>query len=325
MKSGRLYGTLVLTALMAQGVFGQQEKADRNRQRDYPPKLEGAKSEVYKTVGDTKLRIYIFEPEGHTSSDKRAAIVFFFGGGWNNGSPKQFEHHCRYLASRGMVAITADYRVRARHGVRVHQCVADAKSALRWVRQHADQLGIDPQRIAAGGGSAGGHLAAATGLIKGFDESEEDESISSSPNAMVLFNPAAALAPFDGSPAFEPSQEKNLRERLGDDPKSLSPAHHVRQGVPPTIIFFGTDDRLLKGAEYMQHQMKSVGSRCELLTWDGLPHGFFNWGRYKNRPFTETMHATDQFLTSLGYLRGEPTIEDYVASQTRNLPPGQDK
>ncbi len=122
MKSGRLYGTLVLTALMAQGVFGQQEKANRNRQRDYPPKLAGAKSEVYKTVGDTKLRIYVFEPEGHTSSDRRTAIVFFFGGGWNNGSPKQFEHHCRYLASRGMVALTADYRVRTRHGVRTRMC-----------------------------------------------------------------------------------------------------------------------------------------------------------------------------------------------------------
>jgi acetyl esterase/lipase len=237
--------------------------------------------------------------------------VFFFGGGWTSGSPKQFEHQCRYLARRGMVAMTADYRVRSRHAANVPQCIADAKSAVRWVRTHAKRLGIDPKRIAAGGGSAGGHLAAAAGLIEGFDEPGEEGAISSVPNALVLFNPAAALAPFDGSRPFDSRRDAGIRERLGDDPKAVSPAHHVRAGAPPTIIFFGTDDRLLEGARFMQQRMEAEGNRCALRTWEGLPHGFFNWGRYENRPFVETMRAADEFLTSLGYLEGEPTIEDY--------------
>ena len=116
----------------------------------YPPELPGAHVEVYKTVGDTKLNLYIYEPEGHKASDKTPAIVFFFGGGWANGSPVQFLNQSKYLASRGMVAITADYRVASRHQVKVLDCVRDANSAIRWVRQNAKRLGIDPNRIAAG-------------------------------------------------------------------------------------------------------------------------------------------------------------------------------
>ena len=68
----------------------------------------------------------------------------------------------------------------------------------------------------------------------------------------------------------------------------------------------------------MQQRMQAVGSRCELLTWEGLPHGFFNWGRYENKPFTETMQAADKFLVSLGYLEGEPTIKDYVEAAVKS-------
>ena len=102
----------------------------------YPPVFEGARTEVYKTVGDVKLSLSIFEPATGPKTG-RPAIVFFFGGGWTNGSPAQFEQQCRHLASRGMVAITADYRVASRHQVKPVACVADAKSALRWVRANA--------------------------------------------------------------------------------------------------------------------------------------------------------------------------------------------
>src|SRR5439155_6979750 len=109
----------------------------------YPPEMPGAKVETFKTVGETKLALYIFNPEGHKAADQRPAIVFFFGGGWTGGSPGQFEQQCRYLAARGMVAMTADYRVASRQQVKAAQCVADAKSAIRYVRAHAKDLGVD--------------------------------------------------------------------------------------------------------------------------------------------------------------------------------------
>ena len=139
----------------------------------YPPKFDGARAETYKEIGDVKLQLHIFEPAAGAKTN-RPAIVFFFGGGWTGGSPAQFEQHCRYLADRGMVAITADYRVGSRHQVKPTACVADAKSAMRWVRKNAARLGIDPQRVAAGGGSAGGHLAAAVATLPDFDEPGED-------------------------------------------------------------------------------------------------------------------------------------------------------
>lgn len=159
-----------------------------------PATLPGAETEIYKTVGDVSLPLHIFTPEGHRSGQSRPAIVFFFGGAWRNGSPAQFEKHCAYLASRGMVAITAEYRVSGRHQTKAIACFQDAKSAMRYLGSNAKRLGIDPNRIAAGGGSAGGHLAGALGTIRGLDDPTDDLSISPVPNALCLFNPALVLA-----------------------------------------------------------------------------------------------------------------------------------
>ncbi|MCA9086697.1 MAG: alpha/beta hydrolase, partial [Planctomycetaceae bacterium] len=130
--------TLMITVLLSAAV---------NAQPAYPPSFEGATEVVYRTVGDTELKMWIFVPEQHDAAkDVRPTAVFFFGGGWRAGTPAQFESHCRYLASRGMVAATADYRVETRHGVKAVSCVEDAAEAVRWLRQNAKGLGIDPQR-----------------------------------------------------------------------------------------------------------------------------------------------------------------------------------
>lgn len=260
----------------------------------YPPEMAGTRAEVYKTIGDTMLRLYIFDPpDGPVQG--RAAIVFFFGGGWRAGSPQQFEMQCRHLASRGIVAITADYRVESRHKARVVDCVRDAKSAIRWVRQNARRLGIDPDRIAAGGGSAGGHLAAAAGLIEGLDEPGEDTRVSSRPNALVLFNPVVAF----------PLEVVGIRERAGIAVEKVSPHEHVRRGAPPTIIFHGKADTTVPYAtvELFTKKMSEAGNRCELVGFEGEQHGFFNYGRNGNRRYQETLAKADEFLVSLGYLK----------------------
>ena len=277
-------------------------------QPSYPPRIEDARAEIYKSVGDVKLNIYIFEPPDHRSADKRPAIVFFFGGGWRSGSPQQFVPQCRYLASRGMVAFAADYRVASRHNVKVVDCVRDAKSAIRWVRANAERLGVDPNRIAAGGGSAGGHLAAATALLPEFDEAGEDRRISSRPNALVLFNPALVLAPVEGSPF--PRNLAELRERLGAEPQAVSPYHHINKGAPPTIIFHGKADTTVpyRTVELFAQRMLEVGNRCELVGFEGQTHGFFNYGRGDNKAYYETLRKTDEFLAALGYLSGPPRL-----------------
>lgn len=268
--------------------------------RDYPPQFEGAKVANYKSVGDVKLSLWIFNPKNHQASDKRAAIVFFFGGGWNGGSPSQFETQCRHLAEHGMVAITADYRVFSRNNVKPTSCVADARSAIRWVRAHAAELGIDPQRIVAGGGSAGGHLAAATAFIKEFDEPAEDASVSAAPNALVLFNPALVLAPLAGYKFGENAGGRATEERFGTKPENISPAHHIKPGAPPAIVFHGKADTTVPfaTAEAFAAEMKKAGNKCELVGYDGATHGFFNKGSERE----DTIRRMDVFLKSLGYL-----------------------
>ncbi len=270
--------------------------------------MSGARAEIYKKVGDVELKLYVFEPKDHKPSDQRAAVVFFFGGGWSSGSPVQFKGQCEQLASRGMVAISADYRVKSRHGVQPDKCVSDAKSAIRWVRANAPKLGVDPQRIAAGGGSAGGHLAAATALLPDFDEESEDKSVSSAPNALVLFNPAVILAPAEGLDAVDADRVRRINETTSGKAKQLSPYHFIRKELPPAILFHGTKDEAVPYAtvELFAKSMKAAGNRCELVSFEGEPHGFFNPGRSKgddkNANYNKTLKQADEFFVLLGYL-----------------------
>ncbi|MDC0283982.1 alpha/beta hydrolase fold domain-containing protein, partial [Mariniblastus sp.] len=198
--------SLSFSQAMAQEIVKPNAK-EPSAQQSSKPEFVGATVEVYKTIGKVELKAWIFKPSSINESQKLPAAIFFFGGGWRGGSPKQFVEHCKYLSSRGMIGIVVDYRVSSRHPVKVVDCIADAKSAVRWVRLNSERLGIDPERIAAGGGSAGGHLAAATATVAGFDSAEGQASISCRPNALILFNPAVVLA---GIPSKAEMNEERL-------------------------------------------------------------------------------------------------------------------
>lgn len=252
---------------------------------------------VYKTVGEHRLALHVFEPTENQSGEPLPAIVFFFGGGWVGGTPSQFYPHCQHLAAHGMVAITAEYRIKSRHGTPPSACVEDGKSALRWVRQHARELGIDAQRIAAGGGSAGGHVAAAVAMTEGFEAAGEDQTISCRPNALVLFNPV-----FDNGP------QGYGYERMRNYWQAISPLHNIKPGAPPTLVFLGTGDKLIPvdTADAFQKKMHAVGTRCEVHLYQGQPHGFFNYRNGDNPIYFQTITEMDGFLESLGYLQPGP-------------------
>lgn len=272
----------------------------------YPPDMSEAHVQTYKNIGDLKLKLWIYTPPAHKSSDRRPAIVFFYGGGWAKGSPMQFRHHCAFLAARGIVAIAADYRVSDRHGAQINTCVTDAKSAIRWVRSQAETLGIDPNRLASGGSSAGGHLAAATALLPGHDDPLDDLSVSAIPDAQVLFNPALLMAPIPGRTTLPASFSDLLEGRLGADAISLSPYHHIRRDMGPTVIFHGMADEIVtyESVRIFRDSMAERGNRCDLVGYRGAAHGFFNLGRNSNASFADTMHKMDGFLVSIGYLNG---------------------
>ncbi|MGA2621306.1 MAG: alpha/beta hydrolase [Thermoguttaceae bacterium] len=267
---------LLLLPLISSVVVSQAEDSASS-----PP----TKTFTYKKTKQADLAIFVHYPPGWKDTDKRPAIVFFFGGGFRFGSVSQFEPQAAYFASRGMVAARADYRVKSRHGVEPDACVEDAKSALRWLRQNAATLGVDPNRIVASGSSSGGYLAACT-ACPGLDAAGEDTSISSKSNATVLFFP---YLPF----ANEQSTWK------------IVPTLHLTKETPPTLILFGTKDALLKRGEEFMARSKEVGHRAEMFLADGVGHGFFNAPIWRDR----TLYRTDEFLATLGCLEGKPTIE----------------
>jgi acetyl esterase/lipase len=253
------------------------------------PALDGAAPVVYKQTGLDELRLWVFNPTDSGARGNRPAIVLFFGGTWTGGSVEQFAAQARYFRGRGMVAIVADYRVRDRHKTTPFESMADARSAIRWVRAHASELNVDAGRIAAGGGAAGAHAALSAALFDTFDDPAEDQNVSARPDALVLFNPVVDTARFDA---------------FGSRWRDASPAHHLTRPLPPTVIFQGKQDVSAPYAAVEQfcHEAVSLGSVCELHEYEGAGEGFFDRRIQGGRWYLDTLLSADRFLTSLGYL-----------------------
>ncbi|WP_242157501.1 alpha/beta hydrolase [Aestuariivivens sediminis] len=253
---------------------------------------------VYKQIDSIKLVMELHRPESMDFNKEYPAMVFFFGGGWNKGTIKQFEPHAKYFSKRGMVCFLVDYRVRERHHTTPIESLKDAKSAIRYIKEHASEFQIDTSKIVASGASAGGQLAAATALISDYNETSDDVSINCKPNALVLFNPA-----IDNGPAGVGYN------KIGDAYKNFSPLHNIEKGAPPTILFLGTNDYLIpvETVKYYQTVMQKVGSTCELHLYEGKKHGFFNYNKFEN--YRDTIIHTDNFLVSLGYLDPESKVK----------------
>jgi sialate O-acetylesterase len=265
-------------------------KAEPNYVAQLSAKLEPARQIVYKKIGDRELHLDIFEPKGLKPGDKRPCFVSIHGGGWTSGAPRsmyRFTEHCTEL---GMVGVCVQYRLyKAGTDVSVFECVKDARSAVRYVRAHAAELGVDPQKIVVNGASAGGHLAAATAMFN-FDEAGEDLSVSCTPNALMLF-----------SPVIDTSKEGYGNAKVGERWEELSPAHRVRSGMPPTILFHGTADTTtpFKGAQLFHDAMLRAGNRSELVKVEEAIHTYM----FKDAAlYADTLRQMDAFLASLGFV-----------------------
>ena len=253
---------------------------------------------AYKTTPQGDLAMNLYFPSGWSKSDRRPAIIFFFGGSCATGTPQQFASTAEYFATRGLVAASAEYRIESIHHTPPQACAEDAKSAVRWLRMNAPRLGIDRTQIIAGGGSSGATIAAFTAYNTTFEPDDEDASISSEPNALVLINPA-----FGFPDRMTPEQTAAAKGPIGDFISSWK----VTKGGPPAILFFGTEDSLQEKARDFARQLILAGTRAEFYTAEGQKHAFFN--RSDSSPWhILVLRQIDLFLRSLGYLQGDPTI-----------------
>jgi acetyl esterase/lipase len=253
-------------------------------------KIEPARRIVYKKIADRELHLDVFEPKDLKPGDQRPCFVSIHGGGWTSGAPRSMYRFAQHCTELGMVAISVEYRLyKAKTDITVFECVKDARSAMRYVRAHAKELGIDPQKIAVNGASAGGHLAAATAMFP-FDEPGEDTSVSCVPNAMLLF-----------SPVIDTSTEGYGNAKIGERWEELSPAHKVRAGLPPTIVFHGTGDTTtpFKGAQLFSDAMLRAGNQCELVKQEGAIHTYM----FKDAAlYEDTLRRMDAFFKQIGFV-----------------------
>lgn len=209
------------------------------------------------------MDVQIHAPDA-PSERPRAAIVLFHGGGWTVGEAAWMTPVADLATGVGMVAVSVEYRLSVPGGdVTPFDAVADARAALRWVRAHADALGIDPARIAAGGISAGGHLAAAIAAL----EEPFGDAVSARPDLLVLWSPAVAV-----------SRDGWLRRLTGGPAQAatLSPDLHVHAGMPATVLLQGEEDSVTPaaGARAFCDRLRAVGSDCELHAYPGVGHLF---------------------------------------------------
>jgi acetyl esterase len=261
--------------------------------------IEGYKAYTYKQTDTLEMRLFVKNPTQFNKNKKYPAIIFFFGGGWSSGDILKFKPHADYFSDRGMVTILADYRVRTRHKTTPFDAVSDAKSAIRYLRENAKILHIDVNRIAASGGSAGGHLAAAAALIEGLNDAKDNIKTSAKPNALILFNPV-----YDNGPTGYGYDR--IKERYTE----ISPLHNIKKGAPPTIVLLGTNDKHMpvSTAELYKQKMEDVGARCDLIIYQDQKHGFFNFRHESgksNQYYYETLKEADKFLVSLGYISAD--------------------
>lgn len=280
---GHIFGLLLVLGLAGQ-VFGQTFSFTSEKF-------------VYKTVDNSELEMTVYIPE-RKSTVALPAIVFFFGGGWVGGTPDHFKQQAEYFASRGVVTICPDYRVKSRQGTSPFESVKDARSAMRYVRANAEKLGIDAKRIVAAGGSAGGHLAACTAIIDEINEDSDDLTVSAQPMALVLFNPVV-----DTGARGYGSEKVKGREF------EISPVHHITPGLPPALLMHGKKDTTVpyENAVRFKSIMTQEGNACKLKGYCKQKHGFFNYSR-SPKHFKKTLRASEKFLDELNLLKGESWV-----------------
>lgn len=249
--------------------------------------LEGTRAFVYKRTGAVALDLQVLSPPP-SFQGPRPAIVYFFGGGWAKGTVKQFLPFGQVLAERGMVCVFVDYRVASRHNSKPADSVEDAYDAMRYVRQHAAELRVDPKRIVAAGGSAGGHLALMTAVGTPASGSADQAR----PNLLIAYNPVTDLT------------EERWAGRFGSNMETISPLKLVRPGLPDTLIFHGAADTTvpIRQARDYCAAMKQAGAACTLKQYPEATHGFFNHGRHNNRWYTPVLAETISFLKTHGYV-----------------------
>lgn len=275
--------------------------------QEAPSVTAPGKCYLYKQSGGEPQHLEIYFPPNHDPSNAKVpGLLLFHGGSWTGGDLTQFRFACHYFASRGLVAATANYRMLSKAEAsnlpagesRKRVCITDAKSALRWFKQRAAELGIDASRIITGGGSAGGHVAVLATMHPGLDDPADPKEVDPSVVAYLLFNPA-----------FSPDDSQQ-------DPE-VDALRQLKPSLAPAVVFFGDKDTWKPGWDAAHAKLKALGNNTiRLFIAPGQKHSFFNKEPWR----TVTLIAADRFLVQQGLLQGEPSLASPASGETLTAP-----
>ncbi|HSI37115.1 MAG TPA: alpha/beta hydrolase [Tepidisphaeraceae bacterium] len=273
-----------LIVTLALSLVAQSQPAKPDYANTLAAKLEPTKLVTYLKTPQRELRLHVFNPADLKPGDKRPCFVTIHGGGWGGGEPRRMYPFAAHFAAKGMVGISIEYRLTRRDKVAPYDCVADGRAALRYIKAHAAELGIDPAKIAVSGGSAGGHVAAGTAMFDAFNAPTDDVKVDPTPAALILYYPV-----IDTSPAGYGNKA------CGERWREISPLHQVKKGTPPTIVFHGTADKTTPyaGAKAFDAAMRAAGNTCELVTNEGGAHGYL---MFEKTVYDEAIAKTEAFL-----------------------------
>ena len=258
---------------------------------------------IYKTIDGKQLTADMFYTAETKQNLQNPAIAFFHGGGWAYGSPSEFYSTCERYAKKGFIAFSFQYRLsKTEDGIvpdpdiTLVECVKDARSALRWIRENAGSFHIDPDKIIAAGQSAGGQLALSTAMFDDINEKSDNMDISPVPNALLLFS-----SNLNTMEAWADWLMGDRRNEIW----SVSPYHNLKPGLPPAIEFHGTEDCMVP--IYILNLFKektiSMGNYFESVVFEGREH-YLGKGNEKYSTYydEDILEQTDKFLEKFGFL-----------------------
>ena len=229
----------------------------------------------YGKVGERSLKLDLYKPK--KMEQLVPGLIFIHGGGWSGGDKKVYRLHASRYASRGYVSVSVAYRFSGEAAFPA--AVEDVKCAVRWMRAEGARYGIDPDKIAVLGGSAGGHLAMMAGYswdVKELEGKGGHEGVSSKVQAVVnLYGPSDLTVPFAQK---SPLVWKFLGgKRYKEDPElyaKASPMYYLTKGDPPTLILHGTLDQIvpIEQSDALAKKLKKLGISYTYDRLKGWPH-----------------------------------------------------
>ncbi len=272
----------------------------------------------YGQVGGESLTLDTFTPEG---KGPFPAVIFVHGGGWSAGDKRGGNDPLfAPVAQKGIAWFTINYRLAPKHHYPAP--VEDIHTAIRWVKAHAAEFNIDPDRIALVGESAGGQLVAQAAVL-----AKDDAKVAA---VVPFYAPVDFIADMERRGGLSTSMRGlfGRTEAKADEVtlqllRQASPINHIRAGLPPFLLVHGTGDMsvLYNWSPQFQSKLKAAGVECELITIPDGRHGMATWEsfapEYKEQVAAwlarklggQTGKGTDAQVTQL-FLIGDSTMAD---------------